>query len=61
MSAKPNLWERKTSRSCVVDNWGEAELRIGEMREKATVYERNGKLYVRRTAEFLDKFKKIDG
>ncbi len=59
--SKPNLWERKTSRSCVVDVWGEAELRIGEMREKCTVYERNGKLYVRRTPEFVDKFKKIDG
>lgn len=59
--SKPNLWVRKGSPNVVVDNWGEAELRVGEMQEKCTVYERHGKLYVRRTAEFLDKFKKIDG
>ena len=59
MKTKNDFWERVGSPNVVVDVWGEAELRVGEMREKATVYERDGKLYIRRTAEFQAKFRKV--
>jgi hypothetical protein len=59
MKTKNDFWECKTKPSTVVDVWGEAELRVGEMKEKATVYERDGKLYIRRTAEFQAKFRKL--
>jgi len=59
MKTKNDFWACKTKPSTVVDVWGEAELRVGEMKEKATVYERNGKLFIRRTAEFEAKFKKL--
>ncbi len=56
---KNDFWERVGSPNVVVDVWGEAELRVGEMKERATVYERNGKLFIRRTPEFQAKFKKL--
>jgi hypothetical protein len=59
MKTKNDLWVRYGSPNVVVDVWGEAEFRVGEMKEKATVYERNGKLFIRRTAEFEAKFKKL--
>ena len=59
MKTKNDLWVRDGSPNVVVDVWGEAEFRVGEMKEKATVYERNGKLSIRRTAEFEAKFKRL--
>ena len=35
----------------------EAEFRLGEVRHKAVVYFRRGKVFVRRTEEFHAKFK----
>ena len=35
----------------------EAEFRLGEVKHKAVVYSRGGKVFVRRTEEFHAKFK----
>ena len=37
----------------------EAEFRLGEVRHKAVVYSRGGKVYVRRAEEFHAKFKQV--
>ena len=37
----------------------EAEFRLGEVRHKAVVYSRGGKVYVRRAEEFHAKFKVV--
>lgn len=37
----------------------EAEFRLGEVRHKAVVYSRGGKVFVRRTEEFHAKFKPL--
>jgi hypothetical protein len=37
----------------------EAEFRLGEVKHKAVVYSRGGKVFVRRTEEFHAKFKPL--
>ena len=37
----------------------EAEFRLGEVKHKAVVYSRGGKVFVRRTEEFHSKFKPL--
>lgn len=37
----------------------EAEFRLGEVKHKAVVYSRGGKVYVRRAEEFHAKFKQV--
>lgn len=46
----------KVRHDVVVELIDEAELRIGEIKRLAIIYRRNGRLYVRPKAEFLDKF-----
>jgi hypothetical protein len=58
MNANQELWVCKAKPETSVTRLGNAEFRAGEIREKATVYERNGKLYVRRTSEFEAKFRR---
>ncbi len=46
----------KVRHDVVVELIDEAELRIGEIKRLVVIYRRNGRLYVRPKAEFLDKF-----
>lgn len=46
----------KVRHDVVVELIDEAELRIGEIKRLVVIYRRNGQLYVRPKAEFLDKF-----
>jgi hypothetical protein len=49
-------FKSKHNPAVVVEVIAEAELRIGETKRQAVVYTRNGTIYVRPKAEFLDKF-----
>ena len=46
----------KVRHDVIVELIDEAELRIAETKRQVMIYRRNGRLYVRPKAEFLDKF-----
>jgi hypothetical protein len=57
MSAK---WRIKSSPGKTVELFNDnAEFRVGEMKERVVIYERNGKICVRRYKEFLAKFEPV--
>ena len=57
MSAK---WRIKSSPSKTVELFNDnAEFRVGEMKERVVIYERKGKVCVRRYKEFLAKFEPV--
>jgi hypothetical protein len=54
-------WRIKSSPSKTVELFNDnAEFRVGEMKERVVIYERKGKVCVRRYKEFLAKFEPVD-
>ncbi len=54
-------WRIKSSPSKMVELFNDnAEFRVGEMKERVVIYERKGKMCVRRYKEFLAKFEPVD-
>jgi len=58
---KPGKYQNIFKPTTVVDFVSEAEFRMGEMRSQCVVYTRKQRFYVRSTAEFLAKFRLIEG
>jgi len=53
-------WRIKSSPSKTVELFNDnAEFRVGEMKERVVIYERKGKVCVRRYKEFLAKFEPV--
>lgn len=58
MSAK---WKIRSEPTKIVELLNDnAEFRVGEMKERVVIYERKGKVCVRRYKEFLAKFEPVD-
>jgi hypothetical protein len=58
MSAK---WKIRSEPTKTVELLNDnAEFRVGEMKERVVIYERKGKMCVRRYKEFLAKFEPVD-
>lgn len=55
----PTKFRNRKKHSTEVEVIGEAEMRVGEIKSRITVYTRGGKLYARTQAEFADKFEPI--
>ena len=57
MSAK---WKIRSEPTKIVELLNDnAEFRVGEMKERVVIYERKGKVCVRRYKEFLAKFEPV--
>ncbi len=52
-----NRFISRTNPAVIVDLIGDAEFRLGEIRNHVIVYRRGDTIYVRRTLEFHEKFK----
>ena len=58
MSAK---WKIRSEPTKIVELLNDnAEFRVGEMKERVVIYERKGKVCVRRYKEFLAKFEPLE-
>jgi hypothetical protein len=53
-------YKNRLSPETIVDYICEAEYRVGEIKEKVVIYQRNGKHYVRRKTEFFSRFDPAD-
>lgn len=56
ITVQPMKYRSKANPKVAVEFVSEAQLRIGETKRLAVIYQRDGYTYVRPKAEFFDKF-----
>lgn len=60
-SIPPGKYKNVYNPTVVVEVLAEAQYRMGEVRHQCVIYIRDQRFYVRSTAEFLAKFRPLEG